>query len=138
MPRASRAFPPHAGSASAARQFTREVLASWQAHTLQGDAVLTVSELATNAVLHAKTPFTLALALEVEVLRIAVTDGSAAPLPTRDPLAVESPSGRGLAIVAALSATWGSNSTDANGKTVWCELPVRPRLPLRPPHPAPG
>jgi hypothetical protein len=48
-------------SPAAARELVRAVLARWGDHALVEDAVLLVSELATNAVLHARTGFDVSL-----------------------------------------------------------------------------
>ncbi|CAA9227133.1 MAG: hypothetical protein AVDCRST_MAG41-964 [uncultured Corynebacteriales bacterium] len=90
------------------------------------DAVVVISELVTNAVLHAAPPVRLRLALasppEGRTVRIEVTDGSVLPPEVRSP-STSAPGGRGLRIVAALTARHGVLlSTD--GKTVWAELLV--------------
>ncbi|MEU6315967.1 ATP-binding protein [Streptomyces sp. NPDC047014] len=68
------------------------------------DIVLIVSELATNAVLHARPPYALTLRLEPGRAGIVLSDGSASP-PRRTarpgPTATR---GRGLGIVRALGA----------------------------------
>jgi anti-sigma regulatory factor (Ser/Thr protein kinase) len=92
------------------------------------DAVVVVSELVTNAVLHAAAPVRLRLALahppEGSVLRIEVSDGSPTPprprTPTRD-----LPDGRGLHIVQALAGRYGVLET-TEGKTVWAEITLEP------------
>ena len=90
------------------------------------DAVVVISELVTNAVLHAAPPVRLRLALasppEGRTVRIEVTDGSVLPPEVRSP-STSAPGGRGLRIVDALTARHGVLlSTD--GKTVWAELLV--------------
>lgn len=82
-----------------------------------------VSELATNATLHAATPFTLALTLLDGRLRIAVSDGSRARPRISRLASPDATTGRGMGMVAALSAAWGVEA-DENGKTTWCELAV--------------
>lgn len=79
---------------------------------------LVVSELATNAVLHAVTPFTVTLERGPRGLRLAVRDGSQG-IPS-GPASMPSTrsQGRGLRIVAALSSSWGV-TTQADGKSVW-------------------
>ena len=84
------------------------------------------TELATNAVEHARTPFTLTAELVVHRLRVDVRDACTAP-PVHD--LVASPvalGGRGLAMVAALADRWGHRQF-ADGKSVWFEAEPRPR-----------
>ncbi|MDX6274408.1 MAG: hypothetical protein QOJ92_1618 [Frankiales bacterium] len=86
---------------------------------LVSDAELVVSELVTNAQLHAHGPVTVSVTVTREGVRLEVTDASAVP-----PLAVRSGSGamtgRGLALVEALGV-WGVTPR-SGGKTVWAEL----------------
>ena len=86
-----------------------------------GDCVrLIVSELATNAVLHARTPFSVRVACDDHVLRLEVRDGNGA-MPERRVLTPDALSGRGLALVEIYSDRWGTERL-ADGKIVWCEL----------------
>ena len=118
-----------------ARRFVQEALDAWQ---VEGDAadvaVLCVSELVTNAVIHAVAGCEVRLVLHDDVLTLSVRDGGAAvPLtpsssgeptdrpshqPSDDPLDAQ---GRGLQLVEMLTTRWGSE-LDADGMTVWCEL----------------
>ena len=88
------------------------------------DAVTVISELVTNAVVHAAPPVRLRLALadppEGRTVRIEVSDGSPRPPQVRAP-STSAPGGRGLRIVAALTTRHGVLPT-AGGKTVWAEL----------------
>lgn len=88
--------------------------------TLVQDAALVLTEMATNAVLHAGSSFSISVNSEDSMLRIAVAD--------RDPLTVISASqkliprqGRGLGLIDAVSARWGTTVL-AEGKIVWAEL----------------
>ena len=83
-------------------------------------AALVVSELATNAVLHARTPFQVRVAVEPDVVRIEVRDG-VDRAPTIRYFSDEATSGRGLRLVAELCRAWGVD-VDESGKTVWAEL----------------
>src|SRR3954465_6446067 len=87
-------------------------------------AVLLVSELASNAVLHARTPFELVVDSDGQRLRVEVHDGSSA-LPTLKDYVAESITGRGLHMVAASADSWGFEAQD-RGKCVWFELAYSP------------
>ena len=85
---------------------------------------LAVSELVTNAVRHAGTDADIRLDLTFadDGFTVAVHDegdGEPAIAPDRGLQA----GGRGLAIVASLSAGWGVEA-EGDGKTVWCRLPA--------------
>jgi MEDS: MEthanogen/methylotroph, DcmR Sensory domain/Histidine kinase-like ATPase domain len=84
------------------------------------DAELVVSELATNAVIHAGTPFAVGVRCDGSSVRISVQDWSSA-----QPIMRESNphvlSGRGLRLIATVSRAWGIDY-GPDGKTVWAEL----------------
>ncbi|MEV0751160.1 ATP-binding protein [Streptosporangium sp. NPDC050280] len=90
------------------------------------DAIACLAELASNAVVHTKSRgdvFTVEIRLMDGSVRIAVTDTGG---PTTPPLPPHVrgevlESGRGLAIVAALSTYMGAEG-DEEGRTVWAEL----------------
>lgn len=105
-----------------ARAFVRDMLATWSLADLEWVAAQVVSELATNAVIHARTAFTVALSLDDGVLRVSVTDRSPRQ-PVRRRYSEQATTGRGLALVERLAVTWGVAS-GTGGKTVWCELRV--------------
>ena len=86
------------------------------------DAVtLLVSELVTNAVVHAGSDVEVMVRLTSTVARIEVTDASAdSPVP-RD-AAHDEDSGRGLALVGSLARRWGVRPAPGGGKTVWFEV----------------
>ena len=84
------------------------------------DATLVVTELAANAVLHARTGFSVAIMPARGALRIEVRDGSALP-PVMREAGPSSGSGRGLPLIDALAREWGVDHT-ASGKTVWAHL----------------
>jgi anti-sigma regulatory factor (Ser/Thr protein kinase) len=117
-------LPPVPGSARAARRFARATLIAWRLDTLADDVDIVVSELITNALLHARTgspPADTAIRLELEqsgrVLTCRVSDGSSLP-PTMEDAPATAESGRGLLLVDALSAAWGWHQGTA-GKFVW-------------------
>src|SRR5256885_305581 len=87
------------------------------------DVLLVVSELVTNACLHAEGPDELWIACDNKVIRIEVSDrGPGQPAP-RTPHRAGRPGGHGMFIVQRLCLDWGVVRTPgASGKTVWAEL----------------
>ena len=84
-------------------------------------ARLLVSETVTNALVHAgPSEISLELVRLPGRLRIAVSDGTVAPLSRRN-VGNDEEGGRGLALLDALATRWGCE-TDPGGKTVWFEL----------------
>ena len=117
-------FPAGADAPLAARRFVSSVLERqpYEGRVATADAKLVISELATNAVLHAGTPFSVTVRPNGSTVRISVRDWSAAqPLMRNGSLTALS--GRGLHLVAALADDWGCE-TDRDGKSVWADLPL--------------
>jgi anti-sigma regulatory factor (Ser/Thr protein kinase) len=115
--RQSLRFPPTAQSASKARHFVVDTLQAWQMEALVDSAALLASEVITNAVLHARTPFTVTLErIGDDCVQIAVSDGSTFTPQRRQPTA-DSTNGRGIDLLDQLSAAWSVRTTSA-GKTV--------------------
>lgn len=113
-------FAPDAVSAREARMFVDSCLDRWRADGLIDTAELVVSELVTNAVVHARTRCRLALRYRDDTLRIEVTDyGGGSPEP--QPPSTTREGGRGLLIVSALAKAWGIDPAPG-GKVVWAEL----------------
>jgi anti-sigma regulatory factor (Ser/Thr protein kinase) len=113
----TRHFPRRPESVVAARRFVTEALGQIDAQAR--DAVeLMVSELATNAVQHARTAFDLTIRCARGEVRVEVTDSSGGTPAMRSP-APDEPSGRGLQIVNMLSQEWGVERGAGSGKTVW-------------------
>jgi anti-sigma regulatory factor (Ser/Thr protein kinase) len=108
----------------AVRCFVKSSLQAWRQERFADDATLIVSELLTNAVLHAGAPITVAMAAEEGTLRVEVYDGDG-HMPAVAASAVDATNGRGLGLVGALSTTWGAERL-AGGKVVWAELARRP------------
>jgi anti-sigma regulatory factor (Ser/Thr protein kinase) len=114
-------FPAERDAPRAARRFVVDALER-RGHggALLDDAQLVVTELATNAVIHARSPFSVAVRPHGGGVHLSVRDSSRVSPTVRgeDPRAV---SGRGLRLVATLATEWGVELT-ANGKAVWAEL----------------
>ena len=127
-PEVRQATLPTAGrSPGVARKVARDALMSWQLTHLTDTAVLLISELVTNAVLHARADGScLALWLEIRGsrLRIEVHDGDLRGPQPRTP-SVHDESGFGFVLVNALADNWGVRKTAA-GKAVWAELDICP------------
>jgi len=127
---ATKGLPADTRSAGEARRFVDEVLAQWDCAQLLDDVQLLVSELVTNAVVHAGSEAQVAVRLLPDALRIEVVDrGGDAPLPSevRPPSSPGAESGRGLFLVESLATTWGVERIEG-GKSVWFEVP-RPDTP---------
>ncbi|GAC1319275.1 MAG: hypothetical protein NVSMB12_18490 [Acidimicrobiales bacterium] len=105
----------------AARGTVRRLLEGWGLAGLGETAELCASELATNAVLHAQSPVLLAIALLPDAVRVEVEDAAPGPIEAGALVDDGAESGRGLAIVDALTESWGVEQHVA-GKTVWFEL----------------
>jgi anti-sigma regulatory factor (Ser/Thr protein kinase) len=113
-------FPAVPESVAAARRFTRAALTR---HGIDSEiietALLLVSELATNAIVHATS--TIRIRVQVgEEIRVEVRDAND-DAPVVGELGPEQESGRGLAIVATLADQWDWAPRDS-GKVVWFEL----------------
>ncbi len=104
---------------SQARHMLAERLARW-GFAADDIAVLLVSELVTNALLHGRPPVELHAQRTPDGLRVEVRDGAAQEPVVRDtPLDV--PGGQGLRLVEALASRWGW-APAGRGKSVWFEL----------------
>jgi anti-sigma regulatory factor (Ser/Thr protein kinase) len=113
---ASRRFEPTSGAVSAARQFVVDLLGPNRVD--RGELALLVSELASNAVRHARTSFVVAVRDDTTT-RVEVTDGS--PLPPRVATGPRPDGGgHGLVLVDRLAPAWGYYPS-GEGKTVWFE-----------------
>ncbi|MER8220240.1 SpoIIE family protein phosphatase [Streptomyces sp. NPDC094143] len=104
-----------------ARRFVRRTLRSWGV-TEDHDAVLVVvSELVTNALVHTDGRVRMDLTLINNRLRVAVADASPRTPVRPTSIGWEATGGRGILLVEALSATWGTLPV-SGGKQVWAEL----------------
>ena len=107
-------------AASDARKATRRWLAdSAMSAALLDDLQLVISELVTNAVVHARTPLRLLVRFDGHRVVTEVFDADAR-LPTPG-VSVDDVGGRGLILVDRLSDRWGCEPF-LDGKRVWAEL----------------
>lgn len=122
----SRDFAPYERCVPHARREVEEVLAGWGCSEDEiAAAALVTGELAANAVRHAHVPgrsFAVAVTVGETGCVIEVTDPVAAPPCVAAPAPVDE-RGRGLLLVAAVSAGFGYRSCPGGGKTVWAALP---------------
>jgi anti-sigma regulatory factor (Ser/Thr protein kinase) len=113
----TRMFSREPESVRAARRFATDALRGTDSEVL--DAVeLMVSELATNAIRHAKAAFELTVGRAKGEIRVEVTDRTGGQ-PQMRSAGPEDPTGRGLQIVNLLSEAWGVEHRADTGKTVW-------------------
>jgi DNA-binding NarL/FixJ family response regulator len=120
---ASQRFEQHEQSPRAARRFVSQALTGWDdgEGDLTDTVTLLVSELVTNAVVHAGSDVEVMVRLTSSAARVEVTDASAEALAPRNATDDED-SGRGLALVGSLARRWGVRPASGGGKTVWFEV----------------
>ncbi|MEV6018102.1 MULTISPECIES: ATP-binding protein [unclassified Streptomyces] len=114
----------HPGSVAQARRLTRSRLSGWAVCEDTCDtAALVVSELVTNAIVHAAGQRVVCELHDAgDRLRIAVGDEGCAPgEPHPSPQRPDEEHGRGLLLVAAVSRAWGAQDTGP-GLLVWAEI----------------
>jgi anti-sigma regulatory factor (Ser/Thr protein kinase) len=127
---ASASFLSHSRSVARARRFCSEALHA-VGSDLRDDALLVVTELVTNAVLHARTAFTVTVQVLPDGVLLRVNDAvAAAPSVVRRSSSAES--GRGMLLVERLSTAWGTMPDDTGGKAVWALLGGPDRRRVRP------
>ena len=119
-PGAVRTYPFSRDAPAVARHFAVGTLNDWGAADIADDAALVVTELAANAIVHARSAFTIALSARGDLVRISVHDAS--PLPSAQGAALAPAPLHGLGAVDALASRWGVKSLGTAGKTVWVEL----------------
>ncbi|MBP2325184.1 hypothetical protein JOF56_005569 [Kibdelosporangium banguiense] len=105
-------------SVAAIRQLVRDSLIAWRYRGRHDDAVLIMSELVTNALLHGCGVPVLRLSGTSWRLRIEVSDDSPVPPTIRT---AGADGGWGLRLIDEMSLNWGT-SPRGIGKVVWCEL----------------
>jgi hypothetical protein len=122
---AERQFAPATASPAQARDFVERPLIQHGLVHLVGDIRLVVSELVTNAVVHAGTSIRVRIEELPSWVKLTVYDRSVdlpvLRLSTR--ISDDTESGRGLWIVDACSSEWGTDLTDGEGKAIWARWP---------------
>lgn len=114
---------PEPPSVATARRFVREHLNLHDLPSLVDDVTLVTSELATNALAHAGTPFTVTVSASADSVLLEVRDGSASRPVRGDPQDADA-TGRGIAIVDVVSRNWGVVVDGNAGKSVWAAFDV--------------
>jgi hypothetical protein len=105
-----------------ARRLVVHSLRRWGAtNRLVNDVALLVSELATNAVRHANSSFSVTVRASGSTLRVAVHDGATLAGTLSEAWLILQPL-HGLSLVDGLCTRWGVEDT-GHGKVVWAELP---------------
>jgi anti-sigma regulatory factor (Ser/Thr protein kinase) len=119
--------PQHAAAVSEARRSLRATLTEWSVgDDVTDSAVLCLSELVTNALMHTAGGCSVRTLFERGVLTLAVRDGGpAVGASVQLPDEFLHVHGRGLQIVEALAQRWGSE-LDSVGTTVWCTFETEP------------
>jgi anti-sigma regulatory factor (Ser/Thr protein kinase) len=123
--RAAKHLPPARQSPSAARHFVGEMLRRWHRDSAVEPAELLVSELVTNAIVHAGTDVQIVLEAMDHTVHVEVID-----LSRRRPVARLAPyddlqTGRGLTLLEQVATQWGVAPLE-RGKSVWFEIEAPP------------
>ena len=114
-------LPPTTESVPTARRFVRNAMRESDTVADVDTASLLVTEIVTNAVLHALTPRTVRVSVAADVVRIEVRDGSIVP-PRMHTFSATAATGRGLQMLERLAVRWGVRSEPPKGKVVWFEV----------------
>ena len=119
-------------SPGAARRVVQDALLDAGLEVMLDDALLLVTELVTNSVVHAGTDVELHIEIGAGSARIEVVDRGAASLPivTGEPDGIRE-GGRGMFLLDALAQEWGTRHFPG-GKSVWFSLGVPERVAPRP------
>lgn len=120
-----RTFEGEAASVAQARAFVAECLAGADEATRYVATLLT-SELASNAVLHARSAFDVGVEVTRRGIRVEVADRGRSSIPTA-PQSDQRNGGRGLQILAQLSERWGVERGDDGTNVVWFEVAAEQR-----------
>lgn len=136
-------FAPEPVSAGLARRLLHGALKRTDRLRWADAAELALSEVVTNAVLHAHTPFEVGIEVYPGTLRVLVRDGSP-QLPEQRDYELPATTGRGMALVAAVTSACGVRHLGPGGKVVWFDVGERSEpsaehsWEVDPPHLAPA
>jgi anti-sigma regulatory factor (Ser/Thr protein kinase) len=111
-------MPPTPQSAGRARRAVRDLLVASGRHQWLDDAALAVSEVVTNAVLHAHTDIEVVIEVFAESVWVEVRDFDET-LPVQRDYGKEGTTGRGMRLLRELTPRCGVQSLGEAGKVVW-------------------
>jgi hypothetical protein len=117
------------------RHFAADALAAWGMSPaepdppVRDDILLVTAELLSNAIKACSEAVTLSLEGHYRRVDISVVDDNPA-LAARLPTSTDTPGGRGLLIVDALSQHWGQRPLDERSKEVWAQVAIPAHAPL--------
>jgi anti-sigma regulatory factor (Ser/Thr protein kinase) len=115
-----RTLPALATSASEARRLLRDALADVEIDDSLEAAQIAISEIVTNALVHAGTPMRLRVLVTRDSVRVELSDGSP-HLPHQRDYASNAITGRGLHVISEIVDRWGAYPI-GDGKVVWFEI----------------
>jgi anti-sigma regulatory factor (Ser/Thr protein kinase) len=119
-----RRFPRDDEAPRAARHFVTNALESCgDDQALVADAAIVTTELAANAVRHARSGFTVTVSRSAAGVRISVRDQT--PIPANGDGPLMSREGHGLDLIAKIASSWAVEPLP-DGKVVWAQLPASP------------
>ena len=118
----SQTFVSSTWSLRAVRRFVVTTMRAWGCDDASADAELVASELATNAVSHARSHFSIGLSRHGDQVRIAVGDTDDTPPIARTPSRAGL-GGLGLHLIESIATGWG-HDVDPHGKVVWADIAV--------------
>ena len=118
LARCTATFHPELSSAGHARRLLESALGEADRMVWADAGTLALSEVVTNAALHAHTDIEVLIEVCQEQLRVQVRDGNPA-LPHPRGYGEQATTGRGMALVAALTDSCGVYSLGHTGKVVW-------------------
>nr|WP_202454016.1 ATP-binding protein [Streptomyces sp. SID4913] len=111
------------------RRIISAQLRYWHLDSLIDQTALGVTELLTNVHRHAQPDKSCTVEIELLLERLTVSVHDHDPrMPTVREADDSSTSGRGLALIAAVSESWGVRPRGGAGKAVWFTLPTPSRL----------
>lgn len=120
MPTIEVTLPPDTDTPRRARRFIQDALDEGAPDDVVDIAVLLVSEVVTNAVLHARSEVCVGITWQSGRVRVEVSDRSPVR-PVARRFAEDAGTGRGMLLVEELADAWGMRPA-ADGKVVWFEL----------------
>jgi PAS domain S-box-containing protein len=120
-----RTLPPDLASAGESRRLLREVLTDGERQDWLDAGELAITEIVTNAALHAHTDIDVVVALHDDRLEVEVRDRSPV-MPVPPGYEEEATTGRGMALVAAVTSECGVRSLGDDGKVAWFCLRADP------------